>query len=168
MPQFYAEVGYNDLTVKMGHFAPSVGYEVVAAPGNFFYSHSYALAYSEPVLVTGLQGDYKLSDHWNVIAGFNNGFNQFDDLNGKFHFLGGMKWHDAERKVSLSLMTDIGPQYEDPQRPRTSSTNIPWSSRSSLTRSWSTPSNMFSAARWRTTTRPCSAPMPSGTAWTST
>ncbi len=113
MPQFYAEVGYNHLTVRLGHFAPSVGYEVVAAPGNFFYSHSYALGYSEPVLVTGLQGDYKLNDHWNVIAGFNNGFNQFDDLNGKFHFLGGLKWHNEERKVSLSLMTDVGPQ--DPQ-----------------------------------------------------
>ena len=62
MPQFYMEVGYNDLTVRMGHYAPSIGYEVVAAPGNFFYSHSYALAYSEPVLVTGLQADYKLNN----------------------------------------------------------------------------------------------------------
>ena len=56
MPQFYLEVGYNDLTVKIGHYAPSIGYEVVAAPGNFFYSHSYALGYSEPVLVTGVSG----------------------------------------------------------------------------------------------------------------
>ena len=28
-----------------------------------------------------------------------------------FHFLGGVKWHNDEHKVSVSLMTDIGPQY---------------------------------------------------------
>ncbi len=110
MPQFYLEVGYNNLTVKMGHFAPSIGYEVVAAPGNFFYSHSYALGYSEPVLVTGFQADYKLNDYWNVIGGLNKGFNQFQDEDGKFHFLGGVKWHNDEHKVSFSLMTDIGPE----------------------------------------------------------
>jgi hypothetical protein len=95
----------------MGHFAPSIGYEVVAAPGNFFYSHSYALGYSEPVLVTGLQADYRIGDHWNVIGGFNNGFNQFVDQNGMLHFMGGVKWHNDEQKVSVSLMTDVGPQF---------------------------------------------------------
>jgi len=113
MPQFYLEVGYNNLTVRMGHFAPSIGYEVVAAPGNFFYSHSYALAYSEPVLVTGLQADYKINSSWNVIGGFNNGFNQFVDENGMLHFTGGVKWHNDEKKTGLSLMFDVGPQ--DPQ-----------------------------------------------------
>jgi len=110
LPQFYLEVGYNDLTVKLGHYAASIGYEVVAAPGNFFYSHSYALGYSEPVLVTGVQADYKLNEYWNLIGGFHDGFNAFEDPNGALHFLGGMKWHNDEHKVSLSLMTDIGPQ----------------------------------------------------------
>ena len=110
MPQFYLEVGYDNLTVKLGHFAPSIGYEVVAAPGNFFYSHSYVLGYSEPVLVTGFQADYKLNESWNLIGGLNEGFNQFQDEDGKFHFLGGVKWHNDEHKVSFSLMTDIGPQ----------------------------------------------------------
>ena len=30
LPQFYAEVGYNDLTVKIGHYAALMGYELVA------------------------------------------------------------------------------------------------------------------------------------------
>ncbi|MGA2031432.1 MAG: outer membrane beta-barrel protein [Thermoguttaceae bacterium] len=110
IPQFYLETAYNDLTVKTGHYAPSIGYEVVAAPGNFFYSHSYALGYSEPVLVTGVQADYKLNDNWNVIGGFHEGFNQFEDLNDKLHFLGGLKWHSDCSKTSLSFMTDVGPQ----------------------------------------------------------
>ena len=118
LPQFYLEVGYNDLTVKLGHFAPSIGYEVVAAPGNFFYSHSYALGYSEPVLVTGFQADYKLNKFWNAIAGLNEGFNEFQDEDGKFHFPGGLKWHNDEHKVSVSLMTDIGPQYVNPSSAR--------------------------------------------------
>jgi len=110
MPQFYLEVGYNDLTVRLGHYAACIGYEIVPAPGNFFYSHSYALAYSEPILVTGVQADYKLNDAWDIIGGFHDGFNGFEDPNGMLHFLGGAKWHNDEHKVSVSLMTDIGPQ----------------------------------------------------------
>ena len=114
LPQFYLEVGYNDLTVRFGHFAPCIGYEIVPAPGNFFYSHSYALAYSEPILVAGFQADYKLNENWNFIAGLNEGFNEFQDMDGKFHFLGGLKWHNDAQKVSVSLMTDIGPQDVGP------------------------------------------------------
>ena len=53
IPQAYAEVAYNDLTIKVGHYAGILGYEVVAAPPNPFYSHSYAMAFCEPILVTG-------------------------------------------------------------------------------------------------------------------
>ena len=66
-----------------------MGYEIVAAPGNFFYSHSYDLGYAEPVLVTGIQADYKLSDNWNVNGGFNRGWAMFEDNNESFDFLGG-------------------------------------------------------------------------------
>jgi len=110
VPQFFLELAYNNLTVKAGHFAPSVGYEVVAAPGNFFYSHSYALGYSEPVLVTGALADYKLNDTWDLLSGFHDGFNGFEDPNGMLHFIGGAKWHDDKHKESLSLMFDVGPQ----------------------------------------------------------
>lgn len=110
LPQFYLDVAYNDLTVRMGHYAASIGYEVVAAPGNFFYSHSYALGYSEPVLVTGLQADYKVNDNWNVIGGFHRGWNMFEDDNTELDFLGGAKWHAEDHKTSLSWMMDIGPQ----------------------------------------------------------
>jgi hypothetical protein len=110
LPQMYLEVAYNDLTVRLGHWAPSIGYEVVAAPGNFFYTHSYALAYSEPVLVTGMQADYKLSDQWNVIGGFNQGYMVFDDGNAQLNFLGGVKWHNDDTKTSVSFMLDAGNQ----------------------------------------------------------
>ncbi|MCG8651371.1 MAG: porin, partial [Pirellulales bacterium] len=41
LPQLYLEAGYGDLSVKIGHFYTIIGYEVVGAPGNFFYSHAY-------------------------------------------------------------------------------------------------------------------------------
>jgi hypothetical protein len=110
LPQFYVEAAYNDLTVKMGHYAAAMGYEVVAAPGNFFYSHSYEIAYAEVILVTGVQADYKLSDNWNVNGGFNRGWQMFEDNNEKLDFLGGLKWHNDPNTTSLSFEIDVGPQ----------------------------------------------------------
>ena len=40
IPQAYGEVAYGDWSVKVGHFFTIIGYEVVPATGNFFYSHS--------------------------------------------------------------------------------------------------------------------------------
>ena len=51
LPQAYGEayvpVG-NGLNVKAGHFYTPIGYEVVTAPDNFFYSHAYTMQYGEP------------------------------------------------------------------------------------------------------------------------
>ena len=58
MPQAYGEVGYGDWSVKVGHFFTPVGYEVVPATGNFFYSHSLTLFNSEPFTHTGVLGTY--------------------------------------------------------------------------------------------------------------
>lgn len=110
LPQFYAEVAINDLTVKMGHYATLTSLEVVPAPLNFFYSHSYLMgAYYDPLLVTGIQADYKLNDNWTLVAGVNNGWLQFEDLNGKLDFLGGVKWASDDKKSALSMMVMAGP-----------------------------------------------------------
>ena len=109
LPQFYVEVGYDDLTVKIGHYAAAMGYEQVPAPANFFYSHSYALGYSEIILATGIQADYKLSDNWNANAGINTGWGMFEDNNDKMSFLGGLKWHSSSNKTSLSFEIIAGP-----------------------------------------------------------
>ena len=53
MPQIYGEVAYNDVKVKIGHFYTPIGYEVVQATGNFFYSHSYSHTFGEPFTHTG-------------------------------------------------------------------------------------------------------------------
>lgn len=110
LAQFYGSVGHDDWTMKIGHFAPDFGYEVAAAVGNFFHSVSYALLYSEPVLVTGLEADYRLSEHWNLLCGFDRGWMMFEDNNTSLDVLAGLKWHSDETKTGLSFQFTSGPQ----------------------------------------------------------
>ncbi len=110
LPQFYLEVAYNDLTVKMGHFATLTSLEVVPAPLNFFYSHTYLMGgYYDPLLVTGLQAEYKLNDNWTAVGGFNQGWQLFENPNDTLNFLGGVKWASDDKKSTLSVMVTAGP-----------------------------------------------------------
>jgi hypothetical protein len=108
LPQMYMEIGINDLTIRLGHYAACMGYEIVPAPANFFYSHDYALGYSEPVLVTGGRAEYKVSDNWSVNAGLNDGWGNFEDPNNAFDFLGGVNWQNDEKTTSLSYQLTFG------------------------------------------------------------
>lgn len=108
IPQFYLAAGVNDLTVKLGHYATGFGYENVPAVANFFYSHSYAMAYTEPLLVTGVQADYKLNDQWTLSGGFNRGWMMFEDVNSDLDFLGGVRWVSACQRTNVSFMLVTG------------------------------------------------------------
>lgn len=91
IPQAYVEVASGDFSVIAGHFFTLVGYEVVAAPGNFFYSHALTHFNSEPFTHTGVLGTYTANDavtmYGGWTAGWDTGFTQNDD--GSM-FLGGM------------------------------------------------------------------------------
>jgi hypothetical protein len=72
LPQAYAEIYApvgNGLTIKAGHFYTPIGYEVVTAPDNFFYTHAYTMQYGEPFTHTGLQGNYNVDKNWMVMGG---------------------------------------------------------------------------------------------------
>lgn len=110
LPQHYLTVGIQDLTIKMGHYTPGFGYEAIPAPANFFYSHSYAMCYSEPILVTGLQGDYKLSDQWTLTAGFNRGWMMYEDNNDSLDVVAGIHWTTEDKETQVAFMLTNGPQ----------------------------------------------------------
>lgn len=110
MPQFYGEVAINNLTIKGGHYAANFGYEAVPAPANFFYSHSYAMCYGQPILLTGVQADYQLTDNWTVTGGFSRGWEMFEDNNNKVDIVGGVRWFSDDKDTSFSFMTTSGPQ----------------------------------------------------------
>ena len=90
MPQAYGEIANGDLSVKFGHFFTLVGYEVVPATGNFFFSHAYTMYNSEPFTHTGALATYKASDDVTLYGGWTLGWDTgFDQFDGGSSFLGG-------------------------------------------------------------------------------
>ncbi len=93
IPQLYAEVAVNDLTVRGGHFYTIIGWEVEQAPDNFFYTHSYTMFYAEPFTHMGFLASYDLGDKLTVQGGWTNGWdNGWDSTVGGSTFLGGASW----------------------------------------------------------------------------
>lgn len=88
LPQAYAEMGYGDLSVKLGHFFTIIGWEVVGAPDNFFYSHAYTMYNSEPFTHTGALATYSASDDLTVWGGYTMGWDSGFEDNGD-SYLGG-------------------------------------------------------------------------------
>ena len=82
LPQLYMEVGYGDLSVKIGRMLTNFGYESVMAPSNFFYSHSYAFAIAQPYTGTGAVATYRGLDNITITAGYIEGLNTGFDANG--------------------------------------------------------------------------------------
>lgn len=108
LPQLYAELAEGDWSVKIGHFYTLVGYEVVTAPDNFFYSHSFTMYNSEPFTHTGAIASYSMSEDTTIYAGWtagwDTGFDQFD--NGS-NFLGGFSTA-INCDVTLTYITTVG------------------------------------------------------------
>ena len=105
LPQVYVEAGYGDLTVKAGKFYTPIGYEVVAAPENFFYSHSYTMYNSEPWTHTGTFATYQFSDDVEIYGGHVFGWNSGFEDNGDA-FLGGfsLSMTDSWTLTYMSIM----------------------------------------------------------------
>jgi hypothetical protein len=108
MPQAYAEVGYNDWSIKMGHFYTIVGYEVYPATGNFFYSHSLSWFNSEPITHTGVLGTYTGDPNNTWYMGYTLGWDTgFDAFDGGSNYIGGVT-HKFNDKLSLSYLLTVG------------------------------------------------------------
>ncbi|MCA9214131.1 MAG: porin [Planctomycetales bacterium] len=108
LPQLYGEIAGDGWSVKAGHFYTLVGYEVVQAPQNFFYSHSYTQYNSEPFTHTGVLATYQLNDWIESYAGWtlgwDTGFDQFGDGNA---WLGGFKATLSD-DISVTYISTIG------------------------------------------------------------
>ena len=118
LPQFYADVAYNKLALRVGHWAPCAGIEVVPAPGNFFYSHSYGLCAGQPLLVSGWQLSYQLTDQWTIKGGMNRGWYMFEDNNDAWDLMYGMEWNSCDKRTNLRFSLDNGPQDVNGQHNR--------------------------------------------------
>ena len=70
------------MSIIAGHFYTLIGYEVVGAPGNFFYSHSYTMYNSEPFTHTGALAQYAVGDNLTTYAGWVMGWDSGFEDNG--------------------------------------------------------------------------------------
>jgi len=113
MPQAYGEVAYGDLSIIAGHFFTKVGYEVVTAPDNFFYSHAFTMNNSEPFTHTGALATYKMAENVEVYggwtAGWDSGYDAFNDGDSSdgSNFLGGASVGVTDA-VTLAYITTVG------------------------------------------------------------
>jgi len=101
LPQLYMEVGYGDVSVKIGRMLLNFGYESAMAPNNFFYSHSYAFNQVQPYTGSGAVATYTGLDNVSISAGFIEGLNTGFDSNGDALFA----------SVGLELTDRLGVQY---------------------------------------------------------
>ena len=108
IPQMYAELAYNRFHVKLGHFYTPAGYEVVTAPGNFFYSHAITHVLSEPFTHTGSLVTYQWDTCTEVYAGhsfgWDTGFNQFAGGNS---FMGGFS-RKINDDITFTYIANVG------------------------------------------------------------
>jgi len=107
IPQLYFEAGYGDLKMKFGHFYTIVGYEVVAAPDNFFYSHAYTQYLAEPFTHTGFLAEYAVNECVTVYGGWTQGWDTGFSRNGGDTFLGGISMKIGEN-ATFTYATTLG------------------------------------------------------------
>jgi hypothetical protein len=111
IPQAYGELAYQDFSVKAGHFFTPLGYEVVPATGNFFFSHAFTMNNSEPFTHTGVLGTYSGIDKLTLYAGYTLGWDSgFDRFRGGSNALAGFTYKPWEWVAATYLMTlgDLG------------------------------------------------------------
>jgi hypothetical protein len=108
LPQLYMDFGWNDLTVRVGHFTSIIGYEQLQAPENFFYSHTYMKEYGEPWTHTGVLFMHPLGNQWSAAVGIANGWNNWSAMHDGSEFLGGLVWNSMDRCDSLALTCTAG------------------------------------------------------------
>ena len=81
LPQLYAEVAVNNLTVRAGHFITPAGFFTVGTANNFFPFLPYTFQYGEPFTHTGMTFQYKFSDKFTWSNGFVRGWDNFNPTN---------------------------------------------------------------------------------------
>jgi len=126
MPQLYGEVGTQALNVKFGHFYTLIGYEVVPAIGNFFYTHAYTMQYGEPFTHTGVLATWNPNDQLSIIGGITNGWdnwdvglptnqaNPFPGSTSNASFLGAVTFSSSDGSQALTLANSSGNELAAP------------------------------------------------------
>jgi hypothetical protein len=112
MPQAYLEAAVDQVSIKVGHFYTIVGYEVVTAPDNFFYSRAYTMQYGEPFTHTGVLSTWTPNEQLTVMTGATLGWDNFEDVYGDVSFLGGVTFTASDGNSKLALAMHVGDEEQ--------------------------------------------------------
>ena len=108
IPQLYGEAQLGEWNVKAGHFYTLVGYEVVTAPDNFFYSHAITFFNTEPFTHTGVVTSRDIGEDVTFYGGWTAGWDTgFDQFGGGSNWLGGLSMQLTE-DASLTYISTAG------------------------------------------------------------
>lgn len=99
--------------IKAGQFVTLEGAEVIYAPADFFYSHSYIFNFGIPFKHTGLLTTTHVSKSLDIYAGITSGVNTTlwrGDNNGSPSFHGGLSLNLLGGGLAIYATTSIGPE----------------------------------------------------------
>ena len=104
--QAYAEIGVNNLNLKVGKLLTPLGHESIMAPNRFFYSLNYAY-YVLPDTHTGAVATWSPSEKFSLIGGWTNGANlTFYNQDNNTAIFGAT--FTPNKKIGLSYIGGIG------------------------------------------------------------
>lgn len=123
LPQFYAEIGTEKTSLLIGHFYTPLGYEVVPAIGNFFFTRNYNFEYGTPTSHTGILGTWAPENGGSITAGIMNGWDNFSDgmprvanpgypgADSNLAFVGELLLESEDGRQQLALALTSGNEY---------------------------------------------------------
>jgi hypothetical protein len=119
LPQFYIEghlphcIGSKGVDIRFGKWYTLMGYEVLAAPGTDFYSHSYAYFYAMPFTHTGGLATIHATDTLDVLVGIVRGWDQFEDNNDRVSYTGAFIWTSCDGRYVWTTAWITGPEQDN-------------------------------------------------------
>jgi hypothetical protein len=100
--------------VKIGQYVTLEGAEVIYAPSNFFYSHSYIFNFGIPFMHTGIMTTTHVSPlvdlYLGIDTGVNTTFGRNGDNNDAVAFHGGVGFNFLNGDLTIAATTHIGPE----------------------------------------------------------
>jgi len=104
---YIAPVG-NGLTIDVGRFATSVGYESIESLKNDQFSRSILFT-GQPWTTVGLRATYAINEQWEITGGLTQGWDVVEDNNEAWTVNGAIRWMPLEN-VYIQEAVYYGPE----------------------------------------------------------
>lgn len=109
MPNLYATLAKDDVTIKMGHYYHPGGFEQFDSLGTgLAYSSTYSSSFVAFRYILGSEVDWKMNDQTTVIGGFHRGRQIWDDNNNHVNGYGGFRWKSEDGNTGFNYIFDVG------------------------------------------------------------